>query len=208
MSDSSLNIYQRINAVREKVEYIQKDKEVQGYKAVTHDQVTSKVRQHFIDHGIVVVPSQISSDYTQVGVTRNNTSIIRYNGWYKIDFVNMDDPEQRISVQIEAHANDQGDKAPGKCISYATKYAILKLLSVETGESEESRMEIAKGMEPIDADQIKTVRDLISETKSDEPKFLKYLGVSDVSEIKKQNFDDVISVLKAKKEKTNGTAQH
>jgi hypothetical protein len=42
-------------------------------------------------------------------------------------------------VIVSAHANDQGDKAPGKALSYAVKSAILKVLMIETGESDESR---------------------------------------------------------------------
>ena len=43
-----LNIYERINAVRLKVEYIKKDKAVQNYKAVTHDQVTALTRDYLL----------------------------------------------------------------------------------------------------------------------------------------------------------------
>jgi hypothetical protein len=34
---------------------------------------------------------------------------------------------------------DNADKAPGKALSYAKKYAVLKLFEIETGEDEESR---------------------------------------------------------------------
>jgi hypothetical protein len=42
-------------------------------------------------------------------------------------------------VTLPSHALDNGDKAPGKAISYATKYALLKTFLLETGEDEESR---------------------------------------------------------------------
>jgi hypothetical protein len=53
--------------------------------------------------------------------------------------VNADDPTDKFSIEIEAHALDHGDKAPGKALSYAKKYAVLKLLDIETGEDEEGR---------------------------------------------------------------------
>ena len=34
---------------------------------------------------------------------------------------------------------DNADKSPGMALSYATKYAILKVFNIETGEDEESR---------------------------------------------------------------------
>lgn len=39
---------------------------------------------------------------------------------------------------------DEGDKAPGKGVSYATKNAMLKMFSIETGEDDEGR--IPQGM--------------------------------------------------------------
>ncbi len=52
----------------------------------------------------------------------------------------MDEPTDRITVRLDAHADDYGDKAPGKALSYATKYAILKVLMLESGENEEGRI--------------------------------------------------------------------
>lgn len=142
-----LNIYQRLNEVRKAVAYIQKDKQVQGqgYMAVTHDAVTSAVREHLIQHGIVIVPSLVSSGVKDTGMTTGKgIPIIRLEAVYDITFVNSDAPDDRVTVRMESHALDQGDKAPGKAISYATKYAMLKLFSIETGDQEEDRQEVKK----------------------------------------------------------------
>ena len=63
----------------------------------------------------------------------------RYDATYSFDFVNADDPTDRLTIVIESHAMDNADKAPGKALSYAKKYALLKLFEIETGEDEESR---------------------------------------------------------------------
>lgn len=145
MEKTAMNIYQRINEVRKTVAYIRKEKEVTGggtYKVVTHDQVTGEIREPFIEHGIIVVPQLITSDVRDTGTTTGKgIPIIRYEARYNIAFVNCDQPEDKIIVCAESHATDQGDKAPGKAISYAVKYAMLKLLSIETGEDEEGRQE-------------------------------------------------------------------
>jgi len=140
---NDLNIYQRINAVMRDVVYVKKDKAVSGggqnYKAVTHDQVLSVVRKSMVDNGIVIVPGQLSGE---IVIKRDVSAEIKmhlYAGTYVIKFVNADKPEDMIAVQVEAHAADNGDKAPGKCLTYATKMAILKVLSLETGEDDESR---------------------------------------------------------------------
>jgi hypothetical protein len=136
----NMNIYQRINAVRKAIGYVQKDKAVStgggSYKAVTHDTVTGMVRAALIEHGIVIVPSVLNAVFHQ---KEPDAKQRLYEATYQIDFVNMDDPADRITTQQNAHALDNGDKAPGKAQSYATKYAILKLFSIETGEDEESR---------------------------------------------------------------------
>lgn len=135
-----MNIYQRINAVRKAIGYIQKDKAVStgggSYKAVTHDSVTGLIRQHLIEHGIVVVPDLV------VGIFQPKEEGAKqrlYEASFIINFVNCEQPDDRVSMQVPAHALDNGDKAPGKAMSYATKYAMLKLFSLETGEDEESR---------------------------------------------------------------------
>jgi hypothetical protein len=137
----ALNIFQRINAVRKAIGYVQKDKSVSAgaggsYKAVTHDAVTGMVRAALIEHGVVIVPSVVSATFHPKEPEAKQRL---YEATYQIEFVNMDEPTDRIVTQQNAHALDNGDKAPGKAMSYATKYAILKLFNIETGEDEESR---------------------------------------------------------------------
>ena len=140
LKDIKLNIFQRINAVRKQIGYVQKDKSVStgggSYKAVTHDAVTGMVRAALIENGIVIVPSVVSAVFHQKEPEAKQRL---YEATYQIDFVNVDDPADKITTQQNAHALDNGDKAPGKAMSYATKYAILKLFNIETGEDEESR---------------------------------------------------------------------
>lgn len=162
MSEAKLNLYQRIIKIREQVDYIQKDKAVStgggSYKAVTHDAVTAILRKHLNEYGIVCIPNLITSKANdRVGDAKQ----FRYDATYAFKFVNADKPEEEITITIEAHAMDNADKAPGKALSYAKKYAVLKLFEIETGEDEESRyqsadfnlemyLDIIKGAENMD----------------------------------------------------------
>jgi hypothetical protein len=138
---TTMNVFQRINAVRKAIGYVQKDKAVStgggSYKAVTHDAVTGMVRAALIEHGVVIVPSVVSAVFHPKETPDSKQRL--YEATYQIEFVNCDDPADRIVTNQHAHALDNGDKAPGKAMSYATKYAILKLFNIETGEDEESR---------------------------------------------------------------------
>lgn len=136
---SELNLFQRLNEIRRKVAYIRKDKAVETYKAVTHDAVTAETRAWFAEFGVLVIPQELSSSMTESGKTKSGTTVYRFEARYSIIFVNCDKPEERQEVILTAHALDHGDKAPGKAVSYATKYAILKVLQIETGENEEGR---------------------------------------------------------------------
>lgn len=156
------NLMQRIIDVRKQVDYIQKDKSVStgggSYKAVTHDAVTGILREHMNAAGIVCFPSLVSS----VALAKEEgAKQFRYEATYDFTFVNADEPSDRIVVRIEAHAMDNADKAPGKALSYAKKYAMLKLFEIETGEDEESRyndFDVIPYLEAIE--QSKTVEEL------------------------------------------------
>lgn len=145
---SEKNIYQRLNAVMQEVRYVQKDKAVsagQGgnYKAVTHDQLVSVARDSMVKNGIVIEPRQTEGElFPQSMKADGSPSTMRlYRGMYSVRFINIDSPSEFSEVSIEAHANDNGDKAPGKALTYAVKSAVLKVLWLETGENDESRVE-------------------------------------------------------------------
>lgn len=150
-----LNLLQRINEVRKAIDYIQKDKSVStgggSYKAVTHDTVTALVREHMVTNGIVCWPNLVESTMVQPfqleGEKPNKQW--RYEATYDFTFANVSEPTDNLVIRIQAHAMDSADKAPGKAISYAKKYAILKLFEIETGESEESRFN-PEGLEDED----------------------------------------------------------
>lgn len=202
-----MNIYQRINEVRKKVHYAKKDKAVQGYMAVTHDAVTAIVRNHLIEHGIIVVPRLMESEVVGIGTTKSGAPMIRYQARYEVDLVNMDDPQDKVTVSAEAHANDTGDKAPGKATSYATKYTLLKVFSIETGEDEEGRVEPYASTQPITADQAAQVRKGIEEAGADEAKFLRFLAaqgkttINSVEEIPAKMLPDALAAIEAKRKK-------
>jgi len=137
-----MNLYQRINEIRKLVAYLRKDKKVESYWAITHDMVTAELRPHLIEYGIITVLRQISGEVQDTGkVTKKGTPITRYVAFYEMDFVNMDDPTDKFTTSIGAIAEDQSDKAPGKCASYAVKTLMLKTFNIETGEGDEGRIE-------------------------------------------------------------------
>lgn len=186
---SELNIYQRINKVMQAVKYVQKDKQVSGggqnYKAVTHDQVVSVARHELVKAGIVIYPEQLTSKLLQERDLSREIKMHLYSGDYAIHFVNMDKPEDRVTVCINAHAADNGDKAPGKAVTYATKTAILKVLSLETGDDDESR---AKDQDTITDDQAKEIQQLIEEAGQTVKAFCDSAQIDELTELQVHRF--------------------
>lgn len=120
-----LNIYQRINAVMEEVSYIQKEKKAEmRYSIVSHDAVTALLRPSIVQHGIVYHPVRLEfrqdGNRTEVGLT--------------VRFASIENSQDYIDVPSMGYGIDSQDKGPGKAISYAVKYALLKTFGLETGD--------------------------------------------------------------------------
>jgi hypothetical protein len=107
------------------VDYIQKEKKPgMRYSIVSHDAVTAKIRPILHKHGIVYHVAKLN-----FGQEGNRTW-----AYIEVDFVNVDDPSERITAHSFGYGVDDQDKGPGKAMSYAVKYALLKTLGLETGD--------------------------------------------------------------------------
>jgi len=200
MSDV-LNIYQRINAVMKTVEYVQKDSSISGgganYKAVSHDQVISVLRKEMVNQGIMMFPNQTSGEF----LIKRDLSVTPpikmglYTGTYEITFVNIDDGSDKLTVTVQAHASDNGDKAPGKALSYATKTAMLKTFILETGENDESREE-QRDFNLINASQVDQLFPLLCDANGQyTEKGLQICGAfkfSNLGDIKSKKFNEIL----------------
>ena len=121
------SIHQRMFAVMASVNRITKgDKKVNNqYSYVSQESIIEQIRPALIENGIFTVVSVES--HTQDG-PRCEVTII-------VDFVNVDNPDDKITVRGFGHGVDPSDKGPGKAISYAVKYIFLKNFCIETGEN-------------------------------------------------------------------------
>ncbi len=146
---SELNIYQKINAVMKDCEYLQKKQAQQG-KGIQYDEVIAMIREHLINHGVVMVIRQTS--FEQVAELEGKNQKV-YQGQYEMDLINMDKPEEKVTHTAFAHGMDGGDKAAGKAHTYAVKIMLVKGFGIETGEDEESRSEKIDKTNTIDGEQ-------------------------------------------------------
>lgn len=120
-----LNVHQRLAQAMQVVSYIQKDsKPGMKYTIVSHDAVTAKVRPALLEAGIVYYP--VRCEHVHNGNRAECSMAVR--------FVNIDDPADFFEVPTFGYGIDPQDKGPGKAMSYAVKYALLKAMGLETGD--------------------------------------------------------------------------
>lgn len=125
MSSVTLNVHQRLAAAMAEVDYIQKErKQGMNYTIVSHDAVTAKVRPVLLKNGIVYYP--VRCEHVHNGNRAECAMTVR--------FVNVDAPTDFFDVPTFGYGIDPQDKGPGKAMSYAVKYALLKALGLETGD--------------------------------------------------------------------------
>lgn len=130
--DRSMNLQQRLHLMMTRVDYIQKEKpkepEAGGkklrYSIVSHDAVTALIRQHAVACGVTIMPSDLD-----VVSHAGNIIVVKL----MVTFRSIDSDEE-VTVPGLGAGIDPGDKGPGKAISYAFKYALLKALMLETGD--------------------------------------------------------------------------
>lgn len=120
------NIFQKILGVMSELDYIQKGpKTVNGqYRYASHDQVTAAIHPYLVKYGIAVLPTV--EEMTQEG----NRTIVKL----AISFINTDNAQDNFTCRFIGYGIDAADKGPGKAISYAYKYALLKTFCLETGD--------------------------------------------------------------------------
>jgi hypothetical protein len=122
-----LNLYQKIHAVMNDVEYLQKDDAIKfgntSYKAISEEKVTSTIRAALLKYGLVIMP--VEQEHTKEG----NLSTV--NTKYKI--VDIDTGNFEIIVSSGTGADTQ-DKGVGKAMTYSYKYLLLRTFAIPTGE--------------------------------------------------------------------------
>lgn len=198
--ESNMNIYEKLNEIRKSVAYVKKDSTVgfgqNSYKAVSHDAVTTLTRNFFVEQGIIIVPMQKEKGISIDGETKSGGKKIRFEAMYDIKFVNMEDAHDFLTVTVEAHAEDNSDKAPGKALSYATKSAMLKVLMIETGEDDEEGIK-----NTINEKQTATLNQLIIDTDTEIEKFCAVYKIPILSDLPSGMFMQALAQLQAKAKK-------
>jgi hypothetical protein len=140
MADSkSKNLYQRIAAVMEEVEYVQKTgyNNFHKYSYAKEADYIKSLRPALLKHGLVVVPTNMSANRDP-----NNHELTTVLMSFTI--INIDNPEERVTIPSAGQGCDKGDKGIYKAITGAKKYFIGTAFLIETGDDAEADEETDK----------------------------------------------------------------
>lgn len=207
MSDK--NVFQRISAVMQDVQYLAKDDQIEfgktKYRAISEEKVTTTIRKSLITHGIVIVP--VKQEHSKDGV------LTTVDVTYRIQ--NIEDENDYIEAVSSGTGVDTQDKGVGKAMTYAYKYLLLRTFAIPTGEDPDrissaeldDRFSREKKVEYIDEIKKKVLLDSLEVVGSDIESTLKYFqkkypdtAPHSIDEITLEQFTPYIKALEKKKE--------
>lgn len=139
----SLNIHQRLFNAQGELEAIEKTKPTAKgfYEFTSHDDVTKASKEVFLKHGILCIDDVIDADFKPIDIKKwdnyakqeKEVTEILCTIKMQVHLINKDNPEDMIIKHSYGQGIDNSDKAYGKAVSYAFKYALLKGLMAKTG---------------------------------------------------------------------------
>lgn len=172
-----MNIYEKMSCITNEITRVAKNLSVgvgkSSYKAVGEADVLAAIKPIEEKYGVysypcsrnIVEANVLTSTSTYNGeVTEKNSMFLRVETTYR--FVNINNPSEYIDVVTYGDGVDSQDKAPGKAMTYADKYALLKAYKIETGDdpdqhkSEEFKSIQNSASTPITEEQIKILEGL------------------------------------------------
>lgn len=174
------NIYKKMSDITAELSAVAKNLEVgfgkNAYKAVGEADVLAAVKPLEVKHGIYSYPSKRRVIESQVMITNGYDGKEKQNQFVRVEtdytFINIENPEEKITVTSYGDGVDSQDKAVGKAMTYADKYALLKAYKIITGEDPDQyasesgkfvkKTESKPAPEPIPAtkEQVEYIKDM------------------------------------------------
>ena len=173
MEIKEMNIFEKMSAITNELGVVAKNLNVdmgkgKSYKAVQEKDVLDAVKPIEEKYRVYSYPKErkivdngILEKETQYGTSKN--IYLRIETTY--EFVNIDKPEEKITMTSYADGIDSGDKATGKAMTYSDKYSLLKAYKIATGDDPDKEASPEKGYNK--ATQEKTIEEKATQEQVD-----------------------------------------
>lgn len=140
-----LNIFERVALITAEIGSVTKDLKVgegeKSYQATSEGSVLSAVKpleEKYRVFSYAVTREKetqiIEKEYTWNGQQRK-IRLVKVDITATYRFVNIDNPKEYIETISYGTGLDTGDKAAGKAMTYADKYALMKMYKISTGNA-------------------------------------------------------------------------
>lgn len=216
-----LNIYEKLMLITDEIGIIEKNLNVSisktnSYKAVSERDVLDNVKpiekkyrvfsypvkREIIDKDVLVKETEFTNGNTgDTTITKTNTLFMRIETIYR--FVNIDNPDEYVETIVYGDGLDTGDKAPGKAMTYADKYALMKAYKLSTGDDPDKDPSPANGCQKRVGYATPRQIDVLLEVYKDENlrKLLEANKINSINELSMKKASELIRKINEKKGK-------
>lgn len=195
-----LNIYEKMYHIEKEITGVEKKIEIGkgnfGYKAVADADVLGvvkefegkyRIKSHITD--LKVLDSQIKALINSKGqeVTTYIDTVLM-----TVEFVNIDNPDEKVKVMTAGKGIDNGDKGLGKATTYARKYALLNAYKIVTGDDIDKQK--SEPMKMLIGDKLALI---LNNTDLDrQQSIIKHFSINDIVDLNEEQADTVLDRLR------------
>lgn len=205
-----MNLFEKMQLITNEIGVVEKGLQVRvtdksSYKAVSERDVLDAVKPIEQKYRVFSLPISrriIAQDVLEKvseyngKTSKTNTMYMRIETTYR--FYNIDKPDEHIDTITYADGLDTGDKASGKAMTYADKYALMKAYKISTGDDPDKEASAEQGYTSVKATpkQIEAVKKLVRDTQA----MLDHYNISKIEDLTLEQASEII----AKKGGSNG----
>ena len=214
METNKMNIYQKMLKATERIGVVAKNLKVEitknnAYKAVSERDILDAVKPIETELGIYSYPhtrqivetsvlEQSKKDYQTGEYYTTKQLFMRIETVYR--FINIDNPSEFVDITTYGDGVDSQDKATGKAMTYADKYALMKAYKISTGDDPDAEpsheLKGVKGNEFATPAQIRTIaKYYVGENLI---KLLTANNITKLEELPRAKANDLIKILAQK----------
>lgn len=202
-----LNIYEKMSLITEEMGVVEKNLKVQvsqtnSYQAVSERDILDNVKplekkyrvysypvnREIVDNSVLIKKTEYNGK-----ITESNSLYMRLEVTYR--FVNLDKSDEYIEIKSYGDGIDTGDKATGKAMTYADKYALMKAYKISTGDDPDKDASPQEGYtkeeKKATPKQIEMLIDLCDEEEVD--KIFDHYKIDDLNKLTVQQASALIS---------------
>lgn len=200
-----LNIYEKLSLIENEIGVVEKGLSVSmgkgSYKAVSERNVLDaikpieqKYRVYSYPYDTEIINNEVLEKSSNYGTT--TSQYLRLKRVYR--FVNIDKPDECVDVVSYGDGIDTGDKAPGKAMTYADKYALMKAYKLSTGDDPDKEASPKEGYrrattQPISDSQKETIKRLYEDEELNN-----VLAKNNIKSIDQLNTNQASAIIKHK----------